>query len=233
MPLPQIAVPKYPVIIPSTKRKTTFRPFLMKEQKVLFMALESKDPVQMLKSMCDIVGACVDGVDDVETMPMFDLEYLFTRVRAKSVGEYVEARIKCPSCDKSTDISVNLEELEVVFPPEISNRIMLTDKLGVVMRYPRLSDATGNIDSADADGVFNFISRSVESVFDENSVYTRKDFTDQEIEDFISSLSSSQFELIAKFYRNIPQLSKSMDCKCKHCSHEFKMDFRGLQDFFT
>lgn len=233
MPLPTIAVPKYPVTIPSTKKTTFFRPFLMKEQKILFMALESKDAAQMLTSMCDIIKQCVDGVDDVQKLSMFDIEYLFIRIRAKSVGEMVEARIKCPSCEKMTDISINLEELEVVFPENTSNKIMLTDKLGVVMRYPRLSDATKNMDEMSADGIIDFIAESIDMVFDGDEVYDKKDFTKDEIVNFVNSLSTAQFENIGSFYRKTPYLSKTVECKCIFCKNDFKTDFRGLKDFFT
>lgn len=233
MPLPKLDTPKYPIIIPSTKKKTFFRPFLMKEQKILMMALESQNTDQMMAAMCDLVKSCVDNIEDPESMPMFDIEFLFANIRAKSVGENIEVKIKCPKCDKKTETTVNIEEIEVKFPENSSNKIMLTEKMGVIMRYPRIKDAYQNLDSMDGDKIFSFIGNSIESVFDETSVYTRKDFSDEEILQFIESLNGVQFEQIANFYKNLPQLSKTVKYNCIHCKEEITIDFKGLHDFFT
>ena len=233
MPLPTIAVPKYPVTIPSTKKNTFFRPFLMKEQKILFMALESEDPNQVLKAMCDIIKVCVDKVENPESMPLFDVEFLFTKIRSKSVGEQIEVKIKCPKCENKTEMSIDLDGVEVKFPENISNKIMLNDKMGVVLRYPSLKDATMNFDQMTADAIIRFVCDSVDSVFDEDAVYTRKDFTDEEIMNFMESLNGQQFEQIASFFKNLPQMTKTVECKCMKCSNDFTVDFRGLNDFFT
>ena len=232
MPLPTVSVPKYPITIPSSKKKTVFRPFLMKEQKILFMALESKDEKQMLGAMCDIVKNCIDGVDDPTALPLFDLEYLFLKVRSKSVGEVVEAKAKCPGCSKTNDISINLDTVEVQFPKEHSNKIMLSDKMGVIMRYPTIYDAAQNIESMNAAAMIQFICDSVELVFDENMTYSRKDFTNEELIKFIDSLDAKQFESIANFYKDLPHLHKEVHNTCPLCGHEYDISFKGLQDFF-
>ena len=233
MPLPTIAVPKYPIVIPSSKKKTFFRPFLMKEQKILFMALESKETEQMFRAMCDIIRNCVDDIGDTESMPMFDLEYLFARIRAKSVGETIEVSAKCPKCEHKNEMTIDIESVEVVFPEGVSNKIMLNDKLGVILRYPCLKDAVQDMSQLGADGAIDFICSSIDLVFDETSTYTRKDFTPDEIRGFVESLNTQQFEEISAFYNNLPQLNKTLNCKCKNCENEFVVDFRGLQDFFT
>jgi hypothetical protein len=233
MALPKITTPKYPITIPSSKKNTFFRPFLMKEQKILFMALESEDVQQMFHAICDIVRACVTDVENPETMPMFDLEYLFTKIRAKSVGEQIEVKIKCPVCEKKNEVTVDLDGVEVKFPEDLSNKIMLTDKLGLILRYPSLNDASKDLDKLSADGIVSFVCDSVETVFDENTIYTRKDFTPDELLNFIESLNAQQFENIAKFFKNLPQMTKTIDCKCTGCGNDFSVDFRGLQDFFT
>lgn len=233
MPLPKIATPKYAVTVPSTKKQTTFRPFLMKEQKVLMMALESKSNDDMFRAMCDILTSCVDGVDDPNNMPLFDVEYLFTKVRSKSIGEVIDVRVGCPSCNKKTEIEINLDQLEVVFPENITNKIMLTDKMGIILKYPSLHDAVQNMNDVSSSGVVSFICDSIEGVFDEDQVWGKKDFTKEEIIAFVESMSTGQFEKVTEFYRNIPQLSKTAKCTCMHCSHEFEINFKGLQDFFT
>ena len=233
MPLPTIETPKYPVTIPSSKKKTFFRPFLMKEQKILFMALESENQEQIFHAICDIVKNCVSDVPNPATMPMFDLEYLFTKIRAKSVGEFIEVKVKCPNCQKSMETSVELETVDVEFPSGITNKVMINQSVGIILRYPSLKDTMKDLDNLGADGVVKFICESIESVFDNENVYTKKDFTDQEIGTFVESMNVSQFEEIAKFYKNLPQLKKTVNCNCISCKSDFTIDFRGLQDFFT
>jgi len=233
MPLPKIATPKYQLTIPSSKKKVTFRPFLMKEQKVLMMAMEGKNDADVLRAMCDIIVSCVDGIDNIDTMPMFDVEYIFAQLRAKSVGENVDVRIKCPKCNVRNDVSVQIDTIEVVFPEQASNKIMLNENLGIILKYPSLSDRKPDPKKINTDEAFKFICDSIEMVFDNETTYTRKDFTADEINEFILSMSAEQFEKIAKFYESLPYLNKQIDCKCIGCQHEFKVDFRGLQDFFT
>lgn len=233
MPLPVISVPKYPVTIPSTKKETTFRPFLMREQKILMVALESKDTKQIFSAMCDILKSCVDEIDNVVLMPVFDIEYLFAKVRSKSVGETIDVKVSCPKCNKKVDLSINLDEIEVNFPAGVSNKIMLNENLGLIIRYPCLGDALINMDNMTADKIVDFVCNSVEMVFDENNTWTRKDFTQQEIEAFVESMNAAQFEQVLNFYKNLPQLAKTTSCTCIPCKHEFEVDFRGLQDFFT
>jgi hypothetical protein len=233
MPLPAIATPKYPIEIPSSKVKTTFRPFLVKEQKILHMALESQDTKQMLLAMSTIIENCVDGIKNVESMPMFDVEYIFLKIRSKSVGESIELKIPCTECKKRNEVVLNLDTVEVVFPEGISNKIMLNDKLGIILRYPALKDSNLNLSDHDISNVLDFICDSVEMVFDETTTYGRKDFTDDEIRKFVESLSTSQFEKIINFYANIPQLNKQMNHVCSACGKDISLDFRGLSDFFT
>lgn len=232
MPLPKIVAAKFPVTIPSTKKNTFFRPFLMKEQKVLYMAMHGEDVEQMFKAMCDIVESCVEGITNAANMPMFDLEYLFMKIRAKSVGELIQVGVKCAKCDKNNKVEINLDTLEVEFPSDINNKIMISDKMGIILRYPCLEDMKRKVEHNDADSLIQFVCDSIESVFDSTSVWTRKDFTNDEIKEFVESMSGEQIEKVSKFYANIPTLSKKMQHTCQHCQHEQTIDFRRLQDFF-
>lgn len=236
MPLPKIAIAKFPITIPSTKKNTFFRPFLMKEQKILHMAMHAENIEHMFKAMCDIVESCVDGITDAKNMPMFDLEYLFMKIRAKSVGELIQIGIKCKNCEKTSKTEIDLETIEVEFQPDISNKIMISDNMGIILRYPCLNDISSSVtkssDLNDTESMIQFVCDSIENVFDGTSVWTRKDFTDDEIREFVESMNTSQMELVGKFYANIPTLSKRMQHKCSHCGHEQTIDFRRLQDFF-
>lgn len=233
MALPTIAIPKYPITIPSSKKKIVFRPFLMKEQKILHMAMETNDQRQIFDAVCDIIRDCVDGVENPENLPMFDLEYIFMKIRAKSVGEIVEVGAKCPHCGVKNDVEINLDTIEVKFPENTSNKIMLDEKLGVLMRYPAFKDSLKDLTNLNTDGIFNYVCDSIEMVFDDSNTYTRKDFTAQELKDFVESMNSNQFEKLANFYTKLPELSKQVECTCIKCRESFKVDFKGLSDFFT
>lgn len=233
MSLPSLGIPKYQLTVPSTKKTVTYRPFLVKEQKVLFMALESNDEKQILAAICATIESCVDGISNAYTMPMFDIEYIFTKIRSKSVGEVVDLKARCSNCQMLNDISMNLDDVEVIFPSGISNKIMLTDKIGITIRYPCPLDANQNISGMNVEQVIDFICGSIESVFDENNVYTKKDFSDEDIRKFVESMSSTQFEIVGKFYTNLPSMKKEVECKCINCGTVFSATFTGMQDFFT
>lgn len=233
MPLPSLSVPKHHVTIPSSGKKTTFRPFLMKEQKILLVALESKDEKQIIRAMCDITENCVDGVEDASLLPLFDIEYLFMTIRSKSAGETIEAKARCSQCKETNSITVNLEQLEVVFPKDHSRKIMLSDKLGIVMKYPCLSDTGKKLDTSDPKTMVKYISESIEAVFDDEQTYSRKDFSESDADKFVDSLTTDQFEKVANFYATMPYLHKEVHHKCERCGNEYDVSFKGIQDFFT
>lgn len=233
MPLPTLGIPRYRITIPSTKKEVTFRPFLVKEQKALYMALESQDQNQILDAMCGVVSDCVDGLGNPQNMPMFDIEYLFLKIRAKSVGEIIDLKAKCPKCSKYNEINIDLDQVEVKFPENISNKIMLNERIGITMRYPCITDVNLDIRDMNLEQVLKFVASSIETVFDDTTVYNRKDFTEEEINKFVESMTNHQFDLVSKFYLNIPRIKKDIECTCLHCKHEFTAAFSGLQDFFT
>lgn len=233
MPLPTLSVPKYQVTIPSTKKVTNFRPFLVKEQKILLMALESADNVQILSAISEIVKNCVDGIEDPMKMAIFDLEYLFAKIRAKSVGEQIDARTKCPKCGKVNAIEVDLDHLEVRFPENSSNKIMLSDTMGMLLNYPSLDKANLDLSRVGTEELIRFIADSIETIFDMENMYSRKDFTTEEAVKFVESMTADQFERVGKFYQSVPHLHKEVVMKCIGCGEETNIEFRGLQDFFT
>jgi hypothetical protein len=232
MPLPKIAVPKYTLTIPSNKKKVSYRPYLVKEQKILLMALESDDETQILNAMCNIIRDCFEGVQDPMSLAMFDIEYMFAMLRAKSAGESVELKVVCPACSKENLVSAPIDGLEVKFPENITNKIMLTDTLGIILRYPSMSDAARDIKQMDADGLIEYICSSMDMIFDADQVYPTNEYTPKELKDFVESLNSIQFEKIIEFYANLPKLHKSMPCTCSSCKEKFSIDFNGLKDFF-
>lgn len=233
MPLPTLNTPKYQVTIPSNKKVTTFRPFLVKEQKILLMALESNDSKQVLSAMCEIIKNCVDDIDDPMALALFDIEYLFAKIRGKSIGEQIEVKVKCKKCEKKNDLLVDLDGMEVVFPEQSSNKIMLTDTLGVIMSYPSFNKIDVELQNMNLPDMLRFIANSIETIFDESNVYTRKDFDEQEAARFVESMTADQFQKVSDFFKNTPHLHKEVSHTCKFCGENFTVSFEGLQDFFT
>lgn len=233
MPLPTIVTPKYQITVPSSKKKLVFRPFLMREQKILYSAMETDDQKQIFDAICRIIVNCVDGDINPETLPMFDLEYIFMKIRSKSVGEIVEVYTSCPKCNARKNLQINLEEVQVKFSEEHTNKIMLDEKLGVLLRYPTFEDSLKNVADMSTAEIMNYVCDSIDMVFDDTTNYSRKDFTSEELRDFVESLNNQQFDKISSFYRSMPRLHKEVDCTCNSCNHDFKVTFEKLSDFFT
>jgi hypothetical protein len=233
MALPTIAVPKYTMTIPSSKKKVSYRPFLVKEQKILLMALESGEEKQMLDAMYEIIKACVEGVDDPLSMPMFDIEYMFAMIRSKSVGESVDVTAKCIHCDKPNDIVIPIDTIEVKFPESVSSKVMITDTMGVQLKYPSLKDAALPLKEMGVDELLDYLIQSMDYIFDADQVYPAKEHTKEELLQFLESLNSDQFTRIVKFYENLPYLNKEIEHTCVFCKEKFPISFKGLKDFFT
>jgi DNA-directed RNA polymerase subunit M/transcription elongation factor TFIIS len=234
MPLPKLDTPKYTAVIPSSKKQIQYRPFLVKEEKILMMAQESEDANIILNSIKDIISACVYGDIKVNDLTMYDIEYLFLQLRAKSVGETAEIRLKCEDCGEYNTHTINLNDIQVVFPEgEVSNKIQLTDDVGIELKRIGIEEAT-KISKLKEDKAFvHGIAASIDSVYDKDSVYTLADFSEKEIVEFIESFNRAQLEQIQKFIDNQPVLSHTIKFKCSKCGHENEITLKGLQSFFT
>ena len=233
MSLPTLSIPKYTLTIPSSKKVVQYRPFLVREQKILLLAMNSDNEKEILSAMCEIIKNCVDGISNPEEIPIFDIEYIFMKIRAKSVGESVDVTIQCPKCQAKNNASVDLDSTSVIFDEKATTKIMITDNIGVILNYPCLKDAALDIDSSSADEIIHYIAKSINCVFDGDVVHTKKDFTTDEIIKFVESFTSGQMEKISYFYNHMPQLKKDIECTCFSCKNEFKVSFEGLRDFFT
>lgn len=226
--------PKYELTIPSTGKKVKFRPYLVKEEKILMMALESGDQVSALNSVIDTIQACVSEDIDRSKLSLFDIEYMFIKIRSKSVGEVSEIGIKCSSCSQSNSVEVDLDSVEVVFPQESKNEIEITDGISIKMKYPGISDVS-DIDSrglSETERVFALIGKCIESVTTEDEFILIKDTPEEEVSDFIESLSGSQFQNIKSFIDTIPSVQKEVKFLCQSCGTPNTIMLRGLDDFF-
>jgi len=235
MALPQVNNSRYSVVIPSTGVEVDYRPYLVKEEKILMIALESKDNVAITKAVKDVIQACVLDDIDVNELAMFDLEYLFLKLRGKSVGESADLKLKCSECEHPNEYTVNLDDLEVKGISDDDKVIQITDSIGVTMKYPSVSDLSGisDKDTNSVTGVIKIILACMVNIFDDDNVYACKDETTKNLENFLDSLNSGQFQKIAKFLQDLPAIQEDIEFTCTSCKHENKILLKGLQSFFS
>jgi hypothetical protein len=235
MALPILESPKYTLTIPSTKKSVEYRPFLVKEEKILMLAQQSNDQKQIMSSIESVVEACTFGTVKAKQLTSFDLEYIFLKLRAKSVGEISDIRCKCEKCEEYTEVSVNIDEIEVTWPTEkVDSKVMLTDKIGVVLRHILVGDMSSIVTTEDVtvETVTDMIIASIESIFDESAVYPSDQSTHKELLEFVNSLSRSQLTKIEKFIENAPKLQHAVEFTCKPCGHANNFILTGAQAFF-
>ena len=237
MALPMMKTPMYEMTIPSTKQKVKFRPFLVKEEKTLMLAQQSEDPTTMLDTLKGVIEACTYGKIDVHKLAMFDIEYIFIQLRAKSVGEISELMFSCKQCNDpkaKMKININLTELEVVFNPDHSMDIDLFDDVGVKMKYPgietvnKLKDASNN----DVDAVFDIIISCIESIYDADNIYAASEQSKEDLSEFVNNLTQEQFSKLQKFFETMPKLEKTVEFDCPVCGFHHKQVIQGLDGFF-
>ena len=232
MALPVLASPEFMTEIPSTKQKIKFRPFLVKEEKILYMALEGNDEKEIQNAIVTILSNCIIDEDvDVLRLTTFDIEFLFLQLRGKSVGEKVELLMSHSEgkCEHKTQVEINLDDIKIV--GEISDgKIMLDDSIGVKMRYPYMHDVE-KLSGDDTMSLFNSLAPLIEFVYDKENVYN--DFSHDEMVTWLEQLSQSQFKVLTDFLSNMPKLSHEVKWKCSKCGETDSMVLEGLQSFFT
>jgi hypothetical protein len=238
MPLPTIEVPKYKLKVPSTGKMITYRPFLVKEEKVLLQAIETGDGDEtlLLESLFQLLENCIETKNiKVREFTNFDLEYMFLQLRAKSVGETVELSFKCqnPECKKRFEFECNISELTIKEHSEHTNKIQLSEDLGIIMKYPNLKDAMKLTVKNDADELFNLIAGCVESIYTKEEVFSDKDHTLEEFENFIGQLSPEYFKKIMNFFETMPSMENIIKATCTFCKEENNVTIKGIEDFFV
>ncbi len=240
MPLPTIATPTYELILPSTGKKLKYRPFLVKEEKLLILALESKNQVEITNSVKDVLKECVltRGVK-IDDLPTFDIEYLFLNIRAKSVGEDINLIVTCPD-DKETEVKVTIyvDEIKVIKSKDHNKDIKLDKDMTLRMKYPSLSQfIENNFDTEDeskttVDKTFQLIADCMDTVFTKEDAWDSKDYTPDERLQFIEQLSSKQFKDIEKFFATMPKLSHTIEVTNPNTKKKNSIVLEGLADFF-
>lgn len=227
--------PKYPVTVPSNKKKATYRPFLVKEEKALLAAQESEDIGVMLTTLKQIVEQCIEPASSVENMTSFDLEYLFTLIRAKSVGEYSDLVFTCSACDdpkNKAKVSIDLRTVEVAFPEGVTNKVKISDNITVLMKYPTMEELIDIESNKDTIGREKVIASAIESIFVDDDVYHAKEEPESELVGFINSLTTKQFGLLEQFLSESPTAQIKVAYKCPACGTEHNKVLKGLNNFF-
>ena len=226
--------PTYEVELPLSKKTVKYRPYLVKEEKILMMAMEGGDQKQILRAVQDIIDTCTFGEVKSKNLPTAELELLFLKLRSKSVGESSHIGFNCKDCDTLNEMDVNLDEITISTDNVLSNKVMLTDTVGVILKYPTTDDVTKALKQGDSDikNTFAVINACIEAIFDDQGVHEAKNFDKKDIEDFVDSLNTQQFEKIKDFFESIPKLKKDVSFTCKKCgSHNDKV-LEGVQSFF-
>lgn len=236
MPLPKIVTPTYELRLPSTDQLIKYRPFLVKEEKVLLMAMESEDENQMINAVKTILKNCIISKVKVDDLAVFDIEYLFLNIRAKSVGEQIDLNITCPDDGETiVPLEINVEDIQVQKSEDHSRIIPLTDTISVVMKYPSMEMfvKTNFTANAKTEDVFEIAASCIEQVVEGEDVYETKSFSKKEINEFLDSLDTAQFLLIQKFFETMPKLSHTVKVTNPVTNVESDVVLEGLASFFA
>ena len=234
MALPKMDLPTYELEVPSTKKKIKFRPFLVKEEKVLLMALETDDEKNIKNAVFELLKACISTRIKLENLASFDLEYIFLNIRAVSVGEIVQMNITCQD-DNETQIkyNLNLTDVNVIFPKGHDSKIMLTDTLGVIMKYPSFDGfIQGQFSDNKEFDVIKVIAESIDQIFEGEEVYDESTTIKKEFVEFVESLTTPQLEKIQEFFETAPRLEHSFKVTNPNTGKESDYTLRGLASFF-
>ena len=234
MALPILNTPTFEVELPLSKKTVKYRPFLVKEEKVLLMALESQDQKQIMRAMHDIIDTCTFGELKAKELPVAELELLFLKIRSKSVGEKAHIGLSCKACDTKNELDISLEDIKLNLDELPNTKIMITDSVGVIMKFPASDDVLRNIDSkkSDVENTYNVIGACMDKIFDADNVYDVTTQSKKDVQDFIESLNQQQFEKIKTFFNKLPKLSHTENFKCEKCGFDNSVVLEGLESFF-
>ena len=238
MPLPTISTPTYELVLPSSNRKIKYRPFLVKEEKILILAMESQDTKQIARAVKDVISHCIlsKGIK-VEKLATFDIEYLFLNIRGKSVGEQIEVMVTCPDDGKTqVPMSINIDDIKIQKDKEHSTDIQLDDKYTLRMKYPSLSEFIktnfDNVNDMKVDDTFDLIAQCIDQVYTEEESWSHQECTKKELNDFVESLNSNQFKMVETFFETMPKLSHTINVTNPNTKVDSEIKIEGLQSFF-
>ena len=231
MALPILETPTYELILPSTNKKVKYRPFLVKEYKILLTSVEA-DANEISRIVTELVDNCTFNKLDISKLAHFDVEYLFLNIRAKSISETADIVINC-ECGTKIDYTLEITNLKVVKDEKTTNKVMLTEDVGVVLRYPKFEEMLDIRDNANSARVVELITDCVDAVFTKDDYFDKDSYTNEELSTFISSFTKKQFDKLEEFFRNIPKIVQHIEVDCPSCKKHNEVDLEGLQNFFV
>ena len=230
MSLPKLQTPTYELILPSTGDKIKFRPFLVKEYKILLTTLDSENE-EIYRVVTELVDACTFNKLKIDTLANFDIEYIFLNIRAKSIGEITNLLLNCNNCDNQISFDLNLTKAQVEKSPEHNSKINLTDKIIIEMRYPKFDEMIDIYQNFKSDRIVELLSKCIKAVYTEDTVY--EEYTKEELLEFVNSFSKNQFEMIENFFLTMPKLVQNIEQDCRECGAHNELKLEGLQNFFV
>tara|TARA_A100001011_G_scaffold130396_1_gene137413 strand:- start:2357 stop:3064 length:708 start_codon:yes stop_codon:yes gene_type:complete len=233
MALPKLNTPTYELELPSTGEKIKYRPFLVKEQKILMMAQEGSDENEIAEAMGNLVSDCTFGKIDAKVSPMFDIEYIFLKVRGKSVGDKIELNVTCPDDEEtSAPVTIDIEEIQVHMLEDHTNEVNISDDIKVVLRYPVLSDMKNvKASSNSVDRVFNVLNSCITSIHFGDDVYNKVDLTEKDINEFVDQFTSEQFDTMVKFFDTMPKMRHIVNVTNPKTKVTSEVVLEGLESF--
>tara|TARA_E500000331_G_C17257349_1_gene713669 strand:- start:765 stop:1472 length:708 start_codon:yes stop_codon:yes gene_type:complete len=235
MALPKLNTsPEYFLTIPSTGQEVKYRPYLVREEKVLMMAAESQDEKQMFNAIINTLKACIKDNINENQLAIFDVEYMFTQVRSKSTGELIKLQPKCESCEKDNHAAIKLDDLKVNMPKELNNVIKLTDNISVKMRWPSYRDVVSGNYKPDEQTktTFLLLGKCIDTIMTNEEQISMIDVPEKETQEFIEDMTSDQFTKLSSFLEKMPRLKHTIEFNCTGCGKENKLTLEGLQAFF-
>jgi hypothetical protein len=240
MALPKLDVPIYELELPSTEETISYRPFLVKEEKILLMAMEGEDQKEITKAIKQIINNCIvsEPALKVDKLPLFDIEFILLNLRSRSMGDMIKTSYSRRGCEdpdcKPIEFEIDIGTISVHKDPEHTNKIELTDSIGIIMKYPdvNLMAGMGNISEIKTDDAFDMIVKCIDKIYDEDEVSNQKDYTPKELKAWIESLTQEQFAKIEKFFNTVPKMYKDVKFNCKKCGYKEDIRIEGLASFF-
>lgn len=230
MALPKLETPTYELIIPSNNKKITFRPFLVKEHKIL-MTLSEASQEELLRVIKDLVNVCTFKKLKIDELANFDLEYIFIQLRSKSIGETMDLIINC-ECGNKIEYTANLLNAKVNKPINHKNKFMINDKIGIEMKYPNFDEVVGAYTSTNSEDIFKLAISCIKGIYDKENYWNTADYNETEVLEFVYSLTKQQFDMIEEFFMTMPKLEQTIEADCDKCGKHNEVKLEGLRNFF-
>lgn len=232
MALPKLEVPTYSVKLPSSGQNVVYRPFLVKEHKILLTLMESETE-EISRVVTDLVDACTFNKLDVNKLASFDIEYLFLLLRARSIGETMDLIMTCKNCSHKNEVTVNLLDAKVNKSDNHSNIVKIGEDLSIVMKYPKIKDTLYFFKNNNQEEIFDFVVNSIDSVILNDEVFDAKEQTKEELDIFVNSMTKDQFDKLEEFFTSMPKLTQTISKVCDNCNHNNETVLEGLENFFV